>query len=162
MKMGLESADRLFNKRGCCMKTIETRSVINGSIKDVWAVLTNFTLYHEWSPVINIEGSPMLGSNLLVSIKIKKNKLMKFKPSIITFEPESELKWIGKIFNSQYFFVGEHYFKLRQMDVNRVELVHSETFTGILLPLLWPMIAKDTQVAFENFNKSLQTRFLPQ
>ena len=119
--MGLESFDRLFNIGGCCMKAIETRIIINASIKDVWAVLTNFSLYHEWSPVINIEGSPMLGANLLVSIKIKKNKPMQFKPSIITFEPESELKWIGKIFNSRYFFVGEHYFKLRQMDASRVE-----------------------------------------
>ena len=39
-------------------------------------------------------------------------------------------------------------------------LIHGETFTGILLPLLWPMIAKDTQVAFENFNKTLQARLL--
>ncbi|KTC87836.1 SRPBCC domain-containing protein [Legionella drozanskii] len=110
------------------------------------------------SPVINIEGSPMLGANLLVSIQIKKSKTMQFKPTIITFEAESELKWMGKLFNSQYFFVGEHYFKLRMLDANRVELIHGETFTGILLPLLWPFIAKNTLVAFEKFNKDLQTR----
>ncbi|MBA2651637.1 MAG: SRPBCC domain-containing protein [Tatlockia sp.] len=143
------------------MKTIETIIIINAPIKDVWAVLTNFSLYHEWSPVINIEGSPMLGANLRVSIRIKKNKLMQFKPSIISFKPESELKWIGKLLNSRSLFVGEHYFKLRSIDATRVELIHGETFTGLFLLLIWPIIAKDTQVAFENFNKSLQARFLP-
>jgi hypothetical protein len=56
--------------------------------------------------------------------------------------------------------VGEHYFKLYQIQPGQVELIHGEIFRGGLVPILWPMIGEKTSLAFSDFNEELKNRVL--
>jgi hypothetical protein len=39
-----------------------------------------------------------------------------------------------------------------------VRFVQREEFSGLLVPLLWPLLEKNTRLGFEDMNKGLKTR----
>jgi len=80
------------------MKNIQTEILINTDITKVWDVLMNFDNYPKWNPFItSISGEPKLGSRLTVSIKPPGGKGMTFKPRVLAFETNKELRWLGHL-----------------------------------------------------------------
>ena len=135
------------------MKQISRETQIEAAPERVWSVLTDFGAYRQWNPFIrSISGEPKVGTTLDVRI----NK-MRFRPTVLTVEPPRELRWLGKLL-VRGLFDGEHRFEIEPLAPDRMRLRQSERFTGLLVPLLWPLMGKSTEQGFEAMNASLKQR----
>jgi hypothetical protein len=135
------------------MKNIQTEILINTDITKVWDVLMNFDNYPKWNPFItSISGEPKLGSRLTVSIKPPGGKVMTFKPRVLAFETNKELRWLGHLLFTG-FFDGEHKFELIDNGNGTTTFKQSEKFKGIFVGLL---NLENTQKGFEAMNEKLK------
>lgn len=135
---------------------IQTEVSINASNEAVWQVLQNFDNYEQWNPFIReISGDLKEGDQLIVNIDNGASGKMTFKPTIKRMEVASELRWVGHL-GFPGLFDGEHYFKLEQSETGGARLIHGETFSGVLTPLLFPLIKQDTTLGFEKMNAALK------
>lgn len=137
------------------MKEIYTEIQINASSKIVWEIISDFENYGTWNNFIQeISGIPKEGSQITVFIKPPNSKGIKFKPKILKYEPENEIRWIGKLWIPKL-FDGEHSLKINKIDENNVLFVQKERFSGLLVPLLVNTL-KDTKSGFEIMNSELK------
>jgi hypothetical protein len=135
------------------MKNIQTEILINTDITKVWDVLMNFDNYPKWNPFItSISGERKLGSRLTVSIKPPGGKGMTFKPRVLAFEINKELRWLGHLLFTG-FFDGEHKFELIDNGNGTTTFKQSEKFNGIFVGLL---NLENTQKGFEAMNEKLK------
>ena len=135
------------------MKNIQTEILINTDITKVWDILMNFDNYPKWNPFItSISGEPKLGSRLTVSIKPPGGKGMTFKPRVLAFEINKELRWLGHLLFTG-FFDGEHKFELIDNGNGTTTFKQSEKFKGMFVGLL---NLENTQKGFEAMNEKLK------
>jgi hypothetical protein len=135
------------------MKNIQTEILINTDITKAWDVLMNFDNYPKWNPFItSISGEPKLGSRLTVSIKPPGGKGMTFKPRVLAFETNKELRWLGHLLFTG-FFDGEHKFELIDNGNGTTSFKQSEKFKGMFVGLL---NLENTQKGFEAMNEKLK------
>jgi hypothetical protein len=139
-------------------KELKTSIEINASANAVWTVLMDFDRYSEWNPFIrSIQGETKQGEQLEVFIQPPGSNGMKFRPVIVALQPERELRWIGRVLIPGI-FDGEHQFKIEPLAERRTRLLHSEVFSGLLVPLLWHNLETQTRQGFEAMNRALKTR----
>ena len=82
---------------------------------------------------------------------------MTFKPRVTKCEPNREFRWRGKLFVPGL-FDGEHSFQIIPIGDDRVKFVQEETFSGILVGLMFGMMGASTQQGFEAMNQALKTK----
>ena len=132
-------------------KQIKTSININASREIIWKILTDFEKYPEWNPFItSLTGNVIVGNR----IKIKLQNMV-FKPKVLIFNKNSELKWLGH-FGFKGLFDGEHKFYLSDNDDGSIHFEHSEKFSGILVPLFWKKLNSETRKGFEQMNEKLK------
>lgn len=137
---------------------ISTVIDINAPVEVVWRELVNFAAYPAWNPFIrSIEGELALGGRLSIWVCPPNNKGMRFKPLVRELEEHHKLVWLGSLLFPGL-FDGEHCFKLAALDGEHTRLVHKEKFSGILVPLFWPKLDKDTRQGFADMNQALKAR----
>ncbi|MEO0473914.1 MAG: SRPBCC domain-containing protein [Bacteroidota bacterium] len=138
------------------MKEIQTEVTINSSADKVYAVLTDFSAYHEWNPfIISSKGKAEAGS-ILTNTMLSKGKEQVFRPEILVAEAGKRLEWLGKM--PLNLFNGQHYFEIVPIGENQVILRHGEHFSGLARPLIMAMIGEDTRRGFEAMNQALKAR----
>lgn len=134
------------------MKKITTHIVIQEKPEQVWSVLTDFEKYNEWNPFItSLKGPVKVGNTIEVQLP-----KMSFKPTVLTYTTNQELRWVGRLF-FKGIFDGEHSFTLKDNGDNSTTFIHQEQFSGILVPFLGKML-EETKQGFEDFNVSLKKR----
>jgi len=135
---------------------INAQIIINATPDKVWAVLTDFENYPNWNPFINsITGDPRIGKQITVRIAPPEGKVMTFRPTVLAFERNKELRWIGRLL-FKGLFDGEHKFELIDNGNGTTTFNHSETFTGILVSLFKKQLENSTKKGFELMNQSLK------
>lgn len=140
------------------MKEISTKIDIDAPAEKVWEVLMDFDKHPAWNPFVrNIEGEKKLGGRLVVVLGPSGGREMRFTPTVVEFEPNRKFAWLGKLLLSGL-FDGRHGFEIKEKRDGGVEFVHREQFSGILVPLMWWMIEKDTRRGFEEMNAALKKR----
>lgn len=140
------------------MKILETSIKINATPLRVWEVLTAFHEYSIWNPfILKLEGSPVLSSELKVTLLLEKKKPMIFKPKVVSVSEAKAFSWIGR-FLIPGIFDGHHQFRLEDNGDGSTTLIHKEEFKGLLVPFLKKMIEVDTKNAFEKMNLALKHR----
>jgi len=137
------------------MKEIYTEIEINASASVVWSILTDFDDFSRWNPFIRkISGKLQEGAQIEVFIKPSGSNVMKFRPKILTYDLERELKclgnfWIPKLFD------GEHSLVINEISENKVLFIQKERFSGLFVPFLSGTL-KDTESGFEMMNHALK------
>ncbi len=141
------------------MKQITREIEINASSERVWQVLTDFAALPDWNPFIrSIEGHLSAGERLNVYIKASKGMGMTFKPTVLKAEQNRELSWIGRLLVPGL-MDGEHSFIIEELGSNRVRFIQSESFTGVLVPLMAAMgVFKNAHLGFGEMNQALKQR----
>ena len=76
---------------------------------------------------------------------------------ILRFAPEQELRWTAH-FLSPSVFNGEHYFAIAQPSGSQCLFQHGEIFTGVTLPIAWPIIRAYGQQIYGSLNEALKRR----
>ena len=84
-------------------------------------------------------------------------KSMIFKPKILKFIPNKEIRWIGH-FIVPGLFDGEHIFEFLGNKNNTTTFIQREKFTGILVPFLKKLLDENTRHGFELMNKKLKEK----
>ena len=137
-------------------KEIKTEIVIHATPAKVWSILTNFDNYPNWNPFIkSINGEVLVGNKITARIEPPEAKGMTFKPKILCYETNKELKWIGHLLFAGL-FDGEHKFELIDNGDGTTTFRQSEKFRGILVPLFKKMLDNNTKKGFEAMNRKLK------
>ncbi len=124
----------------------------------VWHLLTDFASFPQWNPFIRrASGELREGSQLEVYLQPSGARGMTFRPRVLKVEPNRELCWLGH-FLIPGLFDGEHIFTIEPLETGRVRFVQRENFTGLLVPLFWRLLEKDTRWGFEEMNRALKLR----
>lgn len=132
-------------------KSIQTSIDIQASPAKVWQILTDFDKYPEWNPFLKfIKGDVQKGK----IIHINANGTQ-FKPIVLAFEKEKELRWIGKLL-FKGLFDGEHSFVIEDQKNGSVTFHHREKFNGILVGLMAKSLDTDITHAFHQMNQKLK------
>ena len=139
------------------MKQLRAELEIEASGEHVWRVLTDFAAYPEWNPFIpRINGEIRPGGRLEVRLQPPGAKGMTFRPTVLKAEANRELRWRGRLWLPGL-FDGEHAFTIEPSAANRVRFTQSETFTGLLVPLVSRTL-EATRRGFEEMNQALKRR----
>lgn len=137
-------------------KQIETEILINTSPEKAWTILTNFNDYPNWNPFIkSINGDVKVGNKIKVKIEPPEAKGMIFKPKVLTYEANKELRWVGHLLITGL-FDGEHKFEIVDNGNGTVTFKHSEKFKGILVPLFKKQIENNILRGFNDLNRKLK------
>lgn len=140
-------------------RKLVTQVEIDASSEVVWQILTDFDQFIDWNPFIrSIRGEPKKGARLQAQIQPSGGNAMTFRPIVLIAEPERELRWLGR-FLFPGVFDGEHCFRIEVLNDRRVRVIHSEVFSGVLVPLLWrTFLDQRTRQGFEAMNRALKNR----
>jgi hypothetical protein len=137
---------------------LHTEIEINAGPERVWAILADFAAYPEWNPFIrSVRGEPVQGARLEVRIQPSGAKGVTFRPSVLAADGRRELRWLGH-FLFEGLFDGEHRFEIEPIAAGKVRFLHSERFSGILVPLFKGSLDRDTKSGFEEMNRALKAR----
>ena len=138
-------------------KQIETVIDIQAGTAEVWRVLMEFQTYPEWNPFIrSIVGDAHPGERLAVQIQPPGKRAIHFSPHVIVVQDRSAFSWLGHLLIPGL-FSGVHEFRLQPIG-SATRLYHRESFSGILVPLLWAQVAPPTRAGFEAMNQALKAR----
>ena len=141
------------------MKTIYTEIEINAPAATIWRHLTDFSSYPHWNPlIISAEGGLEAGGRLKVTVAPPEARPMTFRPVVTRFDPNKELRWVGKLGGIPFLFVGEHCFRVEPVQGTVTRFIQSEYFSGLLVPVVWRSMSKSTKAGFEGMNYALKKR----
>lgn len=140
-------------------RTVERTIDIDASVDKVWATFAEFDRWPEWNPfVVELKGSFRVGDRLEARIQPPGGRPMTFKPEVLVYEPERELRWVGHVLVPGV-FDGEHSFRFDSIGEDRTRLTQSEIFRGALVWLLMGKKGLDRTVrGFEALNQALKQR----
>jgi len=132
-------------------KEIKTSILIKATPEKVWNILTDFENYASWNPFIkSIKGEVAVGKTIDVAIEG-----MQFKPKVLVFEKNKELRWLGKLLLPGI-FDGEHLFQIEDHKNGSITFHHNEKFKGILVGLFSKKLDKDPRQGFIKMNEKLK------
>ena len=135
---------------------LNTDIILPASPEKAWAELTDFSRYPEWNPfVTHAAGDWQEGNRVSITAGG-----MDFKPVILNFQPERELRWRGSLL-FRGLFDGEHYFTLTDRGDGTTLLTHGELFQGIMVPIFRKKLHSETRAGFVAMNEALRDRLLP-
>ncbi len=138
------------------MKEISAHIEISATPQRVWSILTDFESYPRWNPFIrSLSGEPKEGSRLKVLMQPPGSRGMAFNPVVLKAEPGKELRWLGHLFVPGL-FDGEHRFVIEPTGGNPLIFTQSEKFKGLLVPLFWKSLDRDTREGFSQMNEALK------
>jgi hypothetical protein len=140
------------------MKEIRTEIVINAPADKVWKALTDFDSYPSWNPFVKyVKGNVAVKSKIETKIEPPGKNPMTFKPTVLKFDQNKELRWLGHLIIPGL-FDGEHIFELTDNGNGTITFVQREQFRGVLIPLFRKMLDVNTKQGFEQMNMALKER----
>ncbi len=135
---------------------IKTEILMNASAERVWEILIDFDGYPNWNPFItSIKGLVKVGNKLEVRIEPPGANGMTFKPKVLAFEANKELRWLGHLLFPGL-FDGEHKFELIDNGNGTTTFTQSEVFSGVLVLLIKKQLDNNTTNGFNEMNKALK------
>ncbi|HET7369506.1 MAG TPA: SRPBCC domain-containing protein [Gammaproteobacteria bacterium] len=138
-------------------KQVYSEVEIAAPVASVWAILAHTDAYGDWNPFIRrIEGRLEPGARLRVTLALDENRELIFKPRLIRVFAQREIRWIGRT-GIAGLFDGEHSMSIEAGD-GATRFIHQETFSGLLVPFLWPYLKPRVHKAFAAMNARLKAR----
>ena len=138
------------------MRELNSEIEIDASPGRVWELLTDFDSYPQWNPFIrSVSGELEPQSKLKVFIQPSGARGMSFNPTVLKAEPPRELSWLGHLLIAGL-FDGEHTFIIEPIAPGKVRFIQREKFSGLLVPLFWNSLDRDTRRGFNEMNLALK------
>jgi hypothetical protein len=138
-------------------KMMNTEIDIKAPAESVWNVLTDFSAYPQWNPMIRqAAGEPRHGARLKVRFEPEGVRGRNYSPRLIVVEPGRELRWQGRP-RFPLFFDMEHYWIISEITGGKVRLLHGMSVSGLLAIFATRTIER-TRRHFENMNRAHRER----
>ena len=136
---------------------LRTEVDIAASPAEVWRHLVDLPAHADWDPfVVSAEGTVAVGERLRLRLQPPGGRAMSFRPTVTVVEAERVLEWLGRV-GLPGVFDGRHRFELVPTATG-TRLVHTERFSGVLVPLLRRSLDGGTRAGFEALNAALARR----
>lgn len=140
------------------MRTIRTTIDIDAAPEVAWQVLTDFDAHARWNPFMpHLAGEATVGTRLTVELAPPGRRPMTFRPTVTAVEPGRLLEWLGRL-GLPGVFDGRHRFEIEPRPGGTTRFTQSETFRGLLVPLLWRSISGPTTAGFEQLDRAFADR----
>ncbi len=140
------------------MKEIRTEIELHSCVSAAWKVITDFSTFHTWNPVIiQIIGEARLGEKLKISVRTSKGKTRIYRPTITKLEEDHELRWKGKSFIPG-FLSGERIFIFQEISRDYTRLLHSELFSGFGTIIAGRRLIEDVESNLQQMNSAFKKR----
>jgi hypothetical protein len=140
------------------LEQIRTEIEINSPPLRVWEILTDFVRYPQWNPfILEIKGVVSPGATVPYRFEFPRGLRVWAHAKILQFEPEKELRWTAH-FLTPSVFNGEHYFTITPTSGSNSVFRHGEIFSGLTLPIVWPILRAYGPEIYESLNKALKQR----
>jgi hypothetical protein len=124
---------------------------IHARPEDIWARLTNAAAFPSWnSTVTSIQGEIVQGQRLAIRVPIAPDRV--FKPRVTSLEPGKRMVWSDGM---APMFKGERTFVLTPKADGTTEFAMSETFAGLMLPMIKKSLP-DFRPVFEQYAADLK------
>lgn len=134
---------------------IQTGIEIDAEPEAIWRVLTDFSSYDDWNPMLrNVQTDLQPGAQVRFEVLREGARPLKLKASITTIREPRGLAWRG---GSAAIICGEHYFRVEPLAGGRCRFHHGEHFTGVLLPLIKGTL-KNAPELYRAMNEALKRR----
>lgn len=138
------------------MKDLSTEVEINSTPNVVWDILTDFTNYSQWNPILRkIVGELSIGNKLEIHLTTVGGKSRIYHPIVTKIIPDHELRWTGKFFLSQI-FSGERIFLIEQISNDKINFINKELFSGIGTKFSPQKMENDILMSFRKMNEALK------
>lgn len=126
------------------MRKLYSEIKIDAPLEIVWQILTTFGRYPRWNPYFReIDGTFDEGANLRIQTDTSGLGDRSLKARLIHIEPGREFTFASKLFITGLF--EEHFsFTVEQVNPQSVKVIHSEFAWGLLTPVLWHWLKRDT------------------
>ncbi len=139
---------------------LQTKIDIAAPPEDVWQHLVDLSAYRAWNPFITeAAGKVAVGERLTIHARAG-DRASTLRPTVTVADPDRVFEWIGRL-GVPGLFSGRHRFELIPTATG-CRLVHSETFTGLLVRPLRRSLETSTRAGFEAMNDALAHRVLVQ
>jgi hypothetical protein len=138
------------------IREIATEIEIDASAQRVWSVLVDFAAYPLWNPfLLRVDGAAATGRRIRFRFELPRGFRAPACAIVLKAEPEKELRWAGSVAG---LFRGEHYFVLERASTATLRFRHGEIFSGLSLPLVWPVLRDHGQEVYDAMNLALKDR----
>ncbi len=139
------------------MRTIAVTTNIDAPPAVVWDVLTDADALPEWNPFLtSLVGCLEVGSRIRVRVQPPGGRAMTFRPTVRVLEPARRLEWLGRA-GVPGLVDGRHTFELEPLAGGGCRFTHSESFSGVLVPLMAGTLQR-TEAGFVAMNQALRER----
>jgi hypothetical protein len=139
------------------LASIRTSIDVEAPIEAVWQILTDLEGHADWNPfIIHAEGSVVEGSTIAVTLQMTGSRPSRFRPVVTEATEPIAFEWLGSV-GVRGIFDGRHRFDLESSG-SGTRVRQSESFTGLLAPIVVPMIRKRTESSFIAMNEALRAR----
>jgi hypothetical protein len=141
--------------QGGSMREIRTEIQIAAPVDQVWQVLTEFDNWKEWNPTINQAGGrASVGSILNITIRGKEGEdASNYQPVVLESDAPNSFRWRATMM-AAFVFKNDRVFVLTAKD-GGTHLVHTEEFTGLMVPLMWKKLEDFVEPTLEKMNQAL-------
>lgn len=137
--------------------TVAASLTIDAVPEQVWAVLVDFSHYEAWNSFVpKARASAQVGSRLAMRVQMRKNWLVGVSTRITIVDPPARLAWRTRY--PRWLLFSERTQVLTPLAPHLTHYQTSETFTGLLAPLLKFLLEKDLQRGFESMAHNLKRR----
>jgi len=134
------------------MRIVETRFSVPQSPDLVWSVLIDYPSYARWNSFMRAaSGEVDVGKKLTVTISMSSGRKMSFRPKLLVVDQHRELRWRGRLIIKSL-LDGAHSWVLSRNASGGTDIVHGETFKGLLV---WIIKPEELKVEFERMNRDM-------
>ena len=140
------------------MQSIETEFTVEAAIEDVWQVLMDHASYPDWNPFITrIEGPVSPGERLVVDLVLEGRRPQTVRPTVLEAAGPHQLAWRGSL-GLRGIFDGTHSWELIDCGNGSTRVLHSESFSGVLVRPILALVGAKTQAGFVAMNRAMKAR----
>lgn len=145
--------------KGENMREIRTEIEISAPPAKVWSILIDFDKWTEWSPIIKqASGAASLGSKLSITMCGKEGKDgeagPKYEPVITIFDIPKNFRWRATMV-AGFIMTNGKVFELEKIS-SGTRVVHIETFSGMMVPLIWSHMESNVPKMLNSMNEALK------
>ncbi len=140
-------------------RSVITEFTIAAPRERVWRVLADTAAYPQWNPLVlrlRHGGTLVAGRRALISVELLPGRSPLWIPvTLRCVDHLRELSWEGGL---SRVVRGLHFHRLEDEGGASTRVVHGETFTGVLPPLLWGAVEPVLRAGYERYRQALTAR----
>ena len=139
------------------MREIRTEIEISASAERVWEALCGEpqNLARRGGDILDARGRLDEGGVLALTFRAAPGLKARVRVKLLRVDPPRELRWRGQL-AIPGLLQGEHVFEIVDKEGGGVTLIQSETFSGILAPILLPTLLRGVMGGFQEMNRGIK------